>query len=138
MTEASCTIVIQKPADAIWQVIRDFGAGSRYLPMVIGCTLQGTGMGALRTLTYLDGNLILERLETLDEAVQSLSYTLLSDTAFGTCLTTMVLRSLSPDQAELTWSADFQPVSLPVNEAAALMEAMLTNNCQFLKQMVEG
>ena len=106
--------------------------------MVTQCTVQGVGVGALRTLTYLDGSVIVERLETIDEALQRLSYILLSDTPFGNCLTNMTLSNLSPDQAELTWSVTFQPVSLPANEALSLMESMLADNCQALKRLLEG
>ena len=137
MPRVTQTITIQASVDAIWQVISDFGAGSRYIAMVTHCTMQGKGMGALRTLTYLDGSVISERLETVDEAAHRLSYTLLSDTPFGNCLTTIVLYTLSPEHTELTWSANFQPTSLPANEAVSLMESMLSENCQALKKVVE-
>jgi hypothetical protein len=50
----------------------------------------------------------------------------------------MGLRALSPEWTELTWSADFQPISLPTKEALSLMEGMLIDNCQTLKQLLEG
>jgi hypothetical protein len=137
MLHATQVITIGVPVDAVWQVISDFGAGATYLAMVTQCIVQGAGTGALRTLTYLDGSVIVERLETVDEAAHSLSYTLLSDTPFGSCLTTMALRVLTPDQSELHWTADFQPTSLPTNEALSLMEGMLADNCQVLKQLLE-
>ena len=137
MLNATQVVTIHAPVDTIWQTISDFGAGSRYLVMVTLCTVQDAGIGALRTLIYLDGSVIVERLETLDEAAHCLSYTLLSDTPFGSCLTTMALRALSPDQAELTWTASFQPASLPVNESMSLMKGMLAANCQALKQLLE-
>lgn len=137
MLHATQVVTIHAPVDTIWQVISDFGAGSRYLAMVTRCTVQGAGIGALRTLTYLDGSVILERLETVDEALHHLSYLLLTDTPFGSCLTTMALRALSLYQVELTWTADFQPTILPANEAVSLMEGMLAANCQALKQLFE-
>jgi hypothetical protein len=130
--------MIHAPVDTIWQLISDFGAGSQYLALVTRCTVQGTGIGALRALTYLDGSVIVERLEMIDVALHHLSYILLTDTPFGNCLTTMALRALSLYQVELTWTADFQRTSLPVNEAVALMEGMLADNCQALKRLLEG
>jgi hypothetical protein len=137
MLHATQVITIGVPIDAVWQVISDFGAGATYLAMVTHCTPQGAGTGALRTLTYLDGSVIVERLESVDEAAHSLSYSLLSDTPFGACQTTMALQTLGPDQAELTWSASFQPTSLPANEALSLMEGLLAGNCQGLRQLLE-
>jgi hypothetical protein len=43
MTYASSKTTINMPADAIWQVIGDFGAASRYLAGVVDCTFAGAG-----------------------------------------------------------------------------------------------
>jgi len=137
MTHATITITIYVPADAIWQVISDFGAAGQYLAGVADCMVEGEGVGALRTLTSADGSTIVERLETLDAASQRLSYALLTDTPFGKCLTTMAVRDLGPYQAELSWSASFQPDGLPESEAVALLESALAADCVGLKQLLE-
>jgi len=137
MIQVSSKITIYAPADAIWQVISDFGATGLYLVGVVDCTVTGEGVGAQRTLTNVDGSTIVERLETLDEAAQRLSYSLLTDTPFGNLLTTMALRDLGPSQAELAWSASFEPDGLPASEAAALLEGALAENCLALKQFLE-
>ena len=137
MTHASSTITIHASADAIWQVISDFGAACKYLVMVDDCSVAGQGIGALRTLTSTDGSTIVERLEALDAAARRLSYALLTDTPFGNCLTTMAVRDLDPNQAELAWLATFKPDGLPESEAAALLEGALAANCLALKQLLE-
>jgi len=137
MTHATSMITIHVPADAIWQVISDFGAACQYLVMVDDCSVVGQGIGALRTLTSADGSTIVERLETVDAAARRLSYALLSDTPFANCLTTMAVRDLGPNQAELAWSASFQPDGLPASEAVALLEGALAANCLALKQLLE-
>jgi hypothetical protein len=55
MTQALTKIMIYAPADAIWQVIGDFRAACHYLAMVVNCTVEGEGVGAVPTLTSLDG-----------------------------------------------------------------------------------
>ena len=119
-------------------MISDFGAAGDYLAGVINCTIEGAGVGAQRTLTYADGSTIVERLEMLKPATYQMSYTLQSDTPFGNCLTTMRLRDLGPNQAELTWSASFQPVGIPPSEAVDLMEGVLVANCLALKRHLES
>ena len=94
MTQASSKIIISAPIDAVWQVISDFGAAGRYLAGVVNCTVDGAGVGALRTLTNADGSTIVERLEMLDQAARRLSYALLTDTPFRNCLTTIIVRDL--------------------------------------------
>jgi hypothetical protein len=138
MTQASSTITIHTSADAIWQVISDFRAACLYLAGFVNCTVEGQGIGARRTLTSADGSTVVERLEVLDEAAHRLSYALLTDTPFRNCLTTMTLRDLDPYQAELEWSASFQPDGLPASEAVALLEGALAVNCVALKQFMEA
>ena len=138
MTHASCTTSIYIPADAIWRVISDFGAASQYLAGVVNCTVEGEGVGALRTLTSADGNTIVERLETLDGVARRLSYTLLTDTPFRNCLTTMMVRELGQSRAELEWSATFEADGLPTQEARELLEDALAANCLALKQFMKA
>ena len=139
MTQVSSTLKINAPADAIWQVIGDFGAAGQYLTGVVNCTVEGAGVGAVRTLTSADGtDAIVERLEALDKVTHRLSYVLLTDTPFGNCLTTMLVHDLGQGQSELEWSATFEADGLPADEARDMLEAALTANCLALKQSMEA
>ena len=138
MTQASCKISIDIPADAIWQVISDFSAACHYLSMVVDCTVVGAGIGARRTLTSADGSMIVERLETLDGVARRLSYALLTDTPFRNCLTTMMVRAPGQSRAELEWSATFEADGLPAQEAREMLEDALAANCLALKQFMEA
>jgi hypothetical protein len=138
MTQVLTKIMIHAPADAIWQAISDFRAACHYLATVVNCTVEGAGVGALRTLTSADGSTIVERLEALDQAAHRLRYSLLTDTPFRNCLTTMAVRELASSQPELEWSATFESDGLPASEAAELMEGALAANCVALKQFMEA
>ena len=118
VTQVSTKITIHAPTDALWRLISDLSGACQHLAGIVDCTVEGTGVGALRTLTHVDGSTIVERLETLDETARRLSYVLLTDTPFGHCLTTIAVHALGPYQAELTWSASFEPLGLPASEAA--------------------
>ena len=137
MTQVSSRIVIHAPADAIWQMISDFGAAGDYLAEIIDCAVEGEGVGALRVLTSVNGSTVVERLDTLDAMAQRLSYALLTDTPFGNCLTSMALRDLGPNQTELTWSATFKADGIPENEAVELLESALLGNCMAFKWYME-
>ena len=137
MTLAYCKTTINKPADAIWQAISDFGAAAQYLSGVVSCTVEGEGVGALRALTSADGSVVVERLETSDEASHQLSYSLQTDTPFRNCLTSMAIHEPVPGQAELEWSATFQADGIPVSEAVEMLEGALEANCLALKQFME-
>lgn len=137
VTQVLSTITINAAGDAIWEVLGAFGSAGDYLPGVIDCTAEGAGIGMRRTLIGADGGMIVERLEALDETARRLSYALLSYTPFGDCMTTLAVRELGPNRAELTWSATFEPDGIPADEAADLMEDALATNCLALKQLFE-
>ena len=137
MPQASCKTTIHTPADALWRVISDFGAAGGYLSGIVSFTVKGEGVGALRTLTSVDGSSIVERLETQDEAARQLSYSLQTDTPFQNCLTTMTVRDLGSGRAELAWSATFQSTGIPAGEAVEMLEGALSANCLALKQFME-
>ena len=137
MTQVSSAITINAPADAIWHLISDFGAAGHYLAGIVECTVEGDGVGARRTLTNGGDSTAVERLETLDKAARRLSYSLLTDTPFGNCLTTIVVHAQGLKQAELVWAASFQPVGIPASEAVDLLQGALAANCLALKQFME-
>ena len=138
MIRVFSTIKINASADAIWQLINDFGAVCPYRVGFVHCTVEGEGIGALRTLINSDGGMIIERLEAQDPNAQRLSYGLLTDTPFRNCVTTMALRVLGQNQAELEWSATFEADGLPASEAEELMGSMLEENCVALKRVMES
>lgn len=125
-------------ADAIWQVLSDFGAACQFLFMVVNCTVEGAGVGARRTLTSADGSTIVERLETMDERTRRLSYVLLSDTPFRDCLTTITVRSLGTGQAEMEWSVTFEADGIPASEAVEMMAGAIKLNSEALQRYTEG
>lgn len=134
MTQASSKTTIRAPADAIWRLLSDFGAAGRHLAEVVACTVAGTGVGAVRTLTYADGSVIVERLEALDEAAHRLSYALLTDTPFRDCLTTITMHDLGLAQCEVTWTATFAADGLPASEAVEMLEGAFETNSRALRR----
>ncbi len=62
-------------AQECWAIISDFNALDTWLaPAVIASTMEGQGIGALRTLTLEDGNKIVEELMELDPEQMSMRY----------------------------------------------------------------
>jgi hypothetical protein len=53
-------------------------------------------------------------------------------------MTTIAVRDLGRNQAELVWMATFQPDGIPASEAVELLESALAENCLALKQFMEA
>jgi hypothetical protein len=63
-------------ADDVWATIGSFALD--WHPLVASTCLIGTGIGQLRRIRTLDGKEIVERLEAVDDAMQSYRYTMIS------------------------------------------------------------
>ena len=60
------------PIDAVWSYFRDFGGVGKWGGgMVKSCTVEGEGVGAVRTIALAQGNPIRERLVQFDDADRS-------------------------------------------------------------------
>ena len=69
---------VEAPADAVWDLLGDFGGVARYTPGIESCQVEGSGVGAVRTLGLPGGLELQERLESLDGAARCLEYSILA------------------------------------------------------------
>ena len=137
MTQASCKTTVNMSVDAIWQVISEFDEVLGHRAGVVTCTVEDVWVGALRTLTSADGSMLVEHLDALDRDTRRLSYALLTDTPFRSCLTTTAVCNPGPNQAELEWAATFESDGIPGSEAVEIFEGAFAANCFALKQFLE-
>jgi hypothetical protein len=67
------SVALDADPDEVWSVIGSFDLS--WHPRVARVRLTGTGIGQLRTMETLDGREIVERLEAIDNAKRSMTYT---------------------------------------------------------------
>ncbi|KXH69016.1 hypothetical protein CSAL01_12179 [Colletotrichum salicis] len=58
--------VIDAPISDVWAIIAAFGSEKLWFPNVIQSSLEGFGIGSIRTLTFNNGHVVHERLEIAD------------------------------------------------------------------------
>ena len=108
MGQISVKVNIPASADKVWQAVRDFGGMDRWAPGIASLTLQGTGVGAVRTLAFQNGSRVVERLESLDEAARTLTYTILESTLpVEGYVASLTVRDLGPAGSEVEWYSTF-------------------------------
>ena len=69
---------VNASADRVWELFRDFGGIARISPGIQSCSVEGQGIGAVRTLK-MGGLELRERLEAFDDAGRSLCYAIIGD-----------------------------------------------------------
>jgi len=69
-------IDVKATPEQVWKIVGDFGG--LWHPLVANLILTGQGPGQLRRIETVDGKILIERLESLDDINRVLTYTMIS------------------------------------------------------------
>jgi hypothetical protein len=118
-TEVRVVEEIAAPAGRVWALLRGFGDLLKWSEGLESCELEGSGVGAVRTVGLPGGLRLQERLESFDETERSFSYAIIGKTPlpFRDYLSTVKLREAGPARCEITWEGRFD--AKPGSEAAS-------------------
>jgi carbon monoxide dehydrogenase subunit G len=113
-------------ADAVWDVVRDFGAVQRLAAgFVTSCMPEEDG--AVRLLTFFNGMQARERLVTRDDAGKRLVYT-----AFGGRTqhhnASVHIVAVGPDRCRFVWTTDLLPDAMQ-----PAMEQMMARGAEAMR-----
>ncbi len=101
--------IFHLPVDDLWAILGDFGDTGRWSGRPKNaCVQEGSGIGALRTLTIADGNRIVDRLEAQSD--YSYSYSVVSgNLPWTTYFATMAVEPVDGKTSKFTWTGTFEP-----------------------------
>jgi hypothetical protein len=108
----------------VWVLLRDFGRPDRYSGQIEACSLEGEGVGAVRTLSLPGGLSIQERLEALDDAGRRLQYSIVAGPLPLENYLATIHVSEDGDGCRVAWSSTFDPKGIPESQAAGLVEGI--------------
>jgi len=137
MTEKiSVTQLINADSDQVWTAISGIGGLDRWFSIIAGCTVEGDGVGAIRTLTLTDGKLMKDVVEEIDQAGKRFRYHRIEspfpvDDYHGI----VIVRSADNNKTEVIWNVEFslQPTAVR-DELAAFINQALTDGICGLEQ----
>lgn len=107
ITYAEVEARLDHPIDAVWLRIAAFGGLQHWADGVSDCTVEGAGVGAVRTVTR-NGNTVCERLEAIDAEARTLRYQILpphplpADDVHGN----VALTALDNGATKIVWRSD--------------------------------
>jgi hypothetical protein len=146
--QAIVTAVIDAPLDAVWATVGNFDALPHMLPLLWdNSQVQGSGIGAVRTLTNDNGTDIIERLESYDAkgAVRSVNFSILGGNFVeqlpfkqDSYLGTMQVRDLGNGKTEFTWAATYEvKPGISAADAKAALEGLFASGVTGLRTLHE-
>ncbi|MET0613484.1 MAG: SRPBCC family protein [Pseudomonas caspiana] len=121
MATASANIRVPASADQVWQLVGGFLSLPDWLPFIVSS--ESSEGGRVRTLTTADGAVIVEKLQTFDEANRTYSYSIVQGPFPVTnYLATLVVAAAGDQETIVTWSGSFTPDGISDAEAEALFQ----------------
>jgi carbon monoxide dehydrogenase subunit G len=126
-------------AAAVWAKLADFGGIGSWMPGVQKCEVEGSGIGAKRRIAMGPVSVV-ERLETLDPASHTLSYSIVEGPMpVKDYLATIRVRATGPASCHVDWTASFElPPGLSEAQIAPGLQGAYGGALKALKPLVEG
>ena len=145
------SIVINAPAEAVWEVVSDFNGLPRWLSTIADSRIvlgKNRQVGAIRELTRANGTKVQEKLIAYEPWNMSLGYTYIGGQVGATdYFPTITLSDAGNGQSKVVWKARFKRVAYwtdeppagqddatPLNALSKVYQMGLEN----LKKVVEG
>ncbi len=127
----------EAPADAVWGYFRYFGGLAKWAgAMIKSCTVEGDGVGAVRTLTLAQGNPLRERLVQFEDADRSFSYAIIGpcDLPVDGYVGSVKLRAVGANRTAIDWIGTFDAKGAPEADAKRIVEGIYRGAIAALKK----
>ncbi|WP_434710381.1 SRPBCC family protein [Pseudomonas sp. R1-1] len=131
MATASATIDIPASADQVWQLIGGFNTLPDWLPLITESTL--TDGGRVRSLKTADGGVVIERLQTFDNAAMTYSYSIEQAPFPATDYLATLKVEAQGQGARVTWSGRFNANGVSDEEVVALFNGIYQGGLDALR-----
>ncbi|WP_192561541.1 SRPBCC family protein [Pseudomonas gozinkensis] len=131
MATASATIDIPASAEQVWQLIGGFNTLPDWLPFIPNSELSEGGR--VRTLQTADGGVVVERLETFDNAGKTYSYSILQAPFPATDYLATIRVEAQGQGAKVTWSGRFTAKGVSDEEVVALFSGIYQGGLDALR-----
>lgn len=141
MTKVHVRDSFDASADEVWGLFRDFGGLGKWAgAMVKSCTLEGEGIGSVRTLALAQGNPLRERLVQFDDADRSFSYAIVgaSDLPVDYYVGSVKIRPDGASRATIDWIGTFEPKGAPEADARRIVEGIYRGGIAAIKAAVRS
>ncbi len=99
-----CTGAVAAPLSLVWDLVSDFGRVDRWSAGPVTCTVEGHGVGAIRTVRALDRT-VRERLEEWDPVEHRLSYSFVDRVPLPVAELRVTIQLAGDEVTTIRWSA---------------------------------
>jgi hypothetical protein len=136
MAEVRVTEEVEAPAQAVWDLLGDFGGVAKWSGSITSCEVEGQGVGAVRTLGMPGGLTLRERLESYEPAARRLSYSIVEPAPLPMTgyLSQLEVRDGGSGRCTVDWHGKFEPKGAPEEQVAKLVRGIYTGGIAAVKK----
>jgi hypothetical protein len=139
MTIVAVKETIAASADAVWQILGDFG-GIKVGGPITAFDIKGAGVGAVRTIT-LGGAQIVERLEAYDPAALCFTYVITNDDCplpVSNYSATVKISRDGESACTVEWTGTFEPKGATAEQAQQAVTGIYTGGIAGARKALVG
>lgn len=134
MQKVKVSGTINGSAQKVWDVVSNFSELDQFVEAVADCTTEGSGLGAVRTLTLADGGKVMEKLESLDLEQHLLTYSIVeSPMPIQNYTGTMQVDELEGGRSKFSWSSTFEAADGTEDDMKEALEGLYSLGVEGLK-----
>jgi len=138
MSEIVVKQEVAASADAVWDLVKDFGGVQGWSSAIQSCEVEGDGIGAVRTLGIGQGPPIRERLESHDDGAKSFSYSIIDGPLpVENYLATLKVHDRGADRCEVEWGSQFDPKGLAEEQVQGIVRGIYEGGIKEIKRNLE-
>jgi hypothetical protein len=139
MTEVKVSETIAAPAAKVWELLGDFGGVTKWGgSMLQSCTVEGSGVGAVRHIGLPGGMEIHERCEAYDAIGRSLTYSIVGKSPIpikgyeSTCR----VCEMGPNECRVDWNGTFEPDGATEEQTQGMVRGIYTGGIAGVKKLL--
>ncbi|MEX5551986.1 SRPBCC family protein [Pseudomonas pergaminensis] len=97
-------------ASRLWAMVGQFAGFDVFIPDLMHIEMTGSGVGALRTKFFRDGNCVVEQLNSRDEQAMHMTWTTIYNTlGMARLWAAMHVEALEKERSRVTWTIIAEP-----------------------------
>ena len=132
---------LEASGEAVWELVRGFGEIMKWSGGAIeSVSVEGEGIGAIRTLGIAGGAELKEKLEAHDDAEQTFSYSFVGKLVLplDDYYATLKVVDTGANQCRVEWGSTFSPNAISDEQAQAMVEGIYKNGIAGIKNALSA
>lgn len=106
------SVDIPAAAKAVWTTVGNFAGFAAFIPALSHTEMTGSGPGSVRKKFFKDGNVVIEQLNSRDDARYSMTWNTIHTTLpVGNLWASMQVEPLGPNACRAVWTIIAEPVA---------------------------